>query len=371
MISSRVIDHIKDNIGIVRGIKDVLFDIRNFKTKFHFLNSVKKFNLQRLRNLVVSHLAKDFGIVVKNIRPRTLFIETVKGCNFKCIMCKGGTFAKEYMSFDRFKKIVDMFQDAFLLYPYSAYGEPFLNREIYKMLNYAVEKNFYTFVNSNFSVIDVERFLEIRVDQITVSIDSINPERFRKIRVNGDFNLVVKNLRKLIELKRKRNYTKPIISLRMVVMRENLDEVEDVIKFGVKEGVERFYIDTVLVTECFVPPEFAFSDNPKLSRYDIENLKTLIQKYKRKGLRIRFTPFCSFEKGDSYSGYCHFPFLSLSIDVRGNAFPCCVLFEKPESTFGNIFKDLEEVMRRRYEFLKSFRKKRPDLCEGCPLYFKP
>jgi hypothetical protein len=125
MISSRVIESIKDNIGIARGIKDVLFDIRNFKTKFHFLNSVKKFNLQRLRNFIVSHLARSFGIVSKNILPRTLFIETVKGCNFKCIMCKGGTFAKEYMSFDSFKRIVDMFQDSFILQPFSSRGESF------------------------------------------------------------------------------------------------------------------------------------------------------------------------------------------------------------------------------------------------------
>jgi MoaA/NifB/PqqE/SkfB family radical SAM enzyme len=356
------------NIDIIRGIKDVLFDVRNFKTKFYSLDSVKKFNLRRLRNFIVSHLARGFGIVAKNIRPRTLFIETVKGCNFKCIMCKGGTFAKEYMSFDRFKRIVDMFQDAFLLYPYSAYGEPFLNREIYKMLSYAVKKNFYTFVNSNFSVIDVERFLETGADEITVSIDSINPERFKKIRVNGDFNLVVRNLRKLIELKRKRNYKKPIISLKMVVMKENLDEVEDVIKFGVKEGIERFYIDTVFATEWF-GYEIASSDG-KPSKEDTEKLKILIQKYKRKGLRIRLAPYSTSDKADSYSGFCYYPFFSIFIDVQGNAFPCCVHIDQ-KSTFGNIFEDFEGVMRRRYEFLKGFRKKRPDLCEGCPLYFKP
>ena len=370
MISSRVIESIKNNIGIVRGIKDVLFDIRNFKTKFYSLDSVKKFNLQRLRNFIVSHLARDFGIVAKNIRPRTLFIETVKGCNFKCIMCKGGTFAKEYMSFDRFKRIVDMFQDAFLLYPYSAYGEPFLNKEIYKMLSYAVKKNFYTFVNSNFSVIDVKRFLEIQVDQITVSIDSINPERFKKIRVNGDFNLVVRNLRKLIELKRKRNYKKPIISLKMVVMKENLDEVEDVINFVMKEGIERFYIESVYASERFVP-EFANSDNPKLSREDMEKLKNLLRRYKRKGIKIRFTPYCNFERGDHFSGYCHFAFFCLSVDIYGNAFPCDFLWAKPDSTFGNIFEDFEGVMKRRYEFLKNFRKKIPDACMGCPIYYKP
>jgi MoaA/NifB/PqqE/SkfB family radical SAM enzyme len=217
-------------------------------------------------------------------------------------------------------------------------------------------------------VIDVERFLETQADEIQASIDSVNPERFRKIRVNGDFNLVVRNLRKLIELKRKRNYKKPIISLKMVVMKENLDEVEEVINFGVKEGIERFYIDTVFATEWF-GYEIASSDG-KPSKEDTEKLKILIQKYKRKGLGIRLAPYSTSDKADSYSGFCHYPFFSIFIDVQGNAFPCCVHIDQ-KSAFGNIFEDFEGVMRKRYEFLKGFRKKRPDLCEGCPLYFKP
>jgi len=370
MISSRVIDRVKNNIGIVRGIKDVLFDIRNFKTKFYSLDSVKKFNLRRLRNFILSHLARGFGIVVKNIRPRTLFIETVKGCNFKCIMCKGGTFEKEYMSFDRFKRIVDMFPDSFILYPYSDRGEPFLNREIYKMLNYASSKNFYIIVSSNFSVIDAERVLGTGVDEIVASIDSVNPDRFGKIRENGNFNIVARNLRKLIELKRKRGYKKPIVPLRMVVMKENLDEVEDVINFGIKEGIERFYVDTVYVAEWYVP-DFANSNSSELTREDIKKLKTSLQKYKNEGIKIKFTSYCSFESGDHFSGYCDFAFSSLSIDIYGNAFPCCFLFVKPESTFGNIFEDFEKVMMNRYKFLKNFRKKVPDACKGCPIYYRP
>jgi len=358
----------ENNIGFIRGIKDVLFDVKTFREKFHFLDSVKKFNSHRLKSFITSHLARTFGIVARNISPRTLIIETVKGCNFNCIMCRAGRLPKEYMSFDRFKRIIDMFQDSFILQPFSSRGEPFLNREIYKMISYATAKNIYTILTSNFSVIDVERFLETQADEIQASIDSVNPERFGKIRENGNFNIVVRNLRKLIGLKRRKNYKKPIISLKMVVMKENLDEVEEVINFGVKEGIERFYIDTVFVTEWF-GYEIASSDG-KPSKEDIEKLKTLIQKYKKKGLKIRFVPNVSFEKGDSYSGYCHFPFLSIFIDVQGNAFPCCVHIDQ-KSVFGNIFEDFKGVMKRRYEFLKGFRKKRPDLCEGCPLYFKP
>jgi radical SAM protein with 4Fe4S-binding SPASM domain len=328
------------------------------------------FTPHRLRNFIVSYLAKNFGIVAKSIRPATLYIDVLRGCNFNCIMCKAGEYSpREYLSFERFKRTIDMFPDVSILFPVGP-GEAFLNREFYKMLSYAVSKRFYIFVHSNFSVIDVERFLETKVDEIAASIDSVNPDMFRKIRVNGDFNLVVRNLRKLIELKRKKGYEKPTISLRMVVMKENLDEVEGVINFGIKEGVERFYIDTVYVAEWYVP-DFANSNSSELTRGDIKKLKTSLQKYKNEGIKIKFTSYCSFERGDHFSGYCDFAFSSLSVDIYGNAFPCCFLFVKPESTFGNIFEDFEGVMMRRYEFLKNFRKKVPDACKGCPIYYKP
>jgi radical SAM protein with 4Fe4S-binding SPASM domain len=354
------------------GVSNIFHDIKTLKEKYYLLGSISKFALTpyRLRNFIVSYLAKNFGIVAKNIRPTTLYIDVLRGCNFNCIMCKAGEYSpREYLSFERFKRTIDMFPDISILFPIGT-GEAFLNREFYKMLSYAVSKNFYIFFTSNFSVIDVERFLETKVDEIAASIDSINPERFRKIRVNGDFNLVVRNLRKLIELKKKRNYKKPIISLKMVVMKENLDEVEDVIKFGMKEGIERFYIESVYASEWFVS-EFANSDNPKLSRDDMEKLKNLLRRYKRKGIKIRFTPYCNFERGDHFSGYCHFAFFCLSVDIYGNAFPCDFLWAKPESTFGNIFEDFEGVMKKRYEFLKNFRKKVPDACRGCPIYYKP
>jgi len=345
-------------------IKDIIHDIKTFRTKSFSSNSIGKFTPKRLQNFIKSYLAKNLGIVSQAIRPTTLFIETMRGCNFNCVMCRAGDFPKEYLSFDKFRKTADMFSDSFFLFPYAA-GEPFLNREFYNMLKYASSKNFYTFVTSNFSVIDVEKFIETQIDEIAVSIDSLNPEKFRKIRVNGDINLVVKNLKKLIDLKRKKNYKKPTISLKMVVMRENLDDVEEVINFCASLGVEKFYIETVFVAEFY---QF---DVGTPTKEEINNLKNLLQRYKSQGLKIRFSPFCSFEKGDFFSGFCHFAFSSLAIDIYGNAFPCCFLFLRPERSFGNVFDDLGGVMKRRYEFLRNFRKKIPDICQGCPIYYKP
>jgi len=353
-------------------LKDILQDIRSMREKFYFWGAMKKSALTppKLMNFISSYMAKNFGLIWNNLRPTTLYIDVVRGCNYKCIMCKAGEFfPREYLSFERFKRTVEMFPDVSILFPIGT-GEAFLNGEFYSMLSWVSKKNFYVFFTSNFSVIDVNRFIETQVDEIAASIDSVDPDRFRRIRVNGDFNKVVRKLKELIEIKRKRGYRKPIISLKMVVMKENVGEVKDVIDFGIDLGVERFYIETVYASEWFVR-EFANSENAKLSKKDIDFLKSVIGDYKKRGVNIRFTPYCSFEKGDHFSGFCHFAFFSLSIDIYGNAFPCDFLWAKPESSFGNIFYDLEGVMKRRNEFLRNFRKKIPDVCKGCPIYYKP
>ncbi len=359
MVKHKIIEINKKKI-----INHILHDVKTFRAKSFGPNSIKKFSPARIENFVKSYIAKNFGIVVKNTRPTTLFIETTRGCNFNCIMCRAGNFPKEYMNFEVFKRLADMFSDSFFLFPYAA-GEPFLNKEFYLMLKYASYKNFYTFVTSNFSVIDPEKFIKTGTDEIAVSIDSLDESKFKKIRVNGDLNLVIKNLEKLIQLKKRMKYKKPTISLKMVVMKENIDEVKDIIEFGHKIGIEKFYIETVFVAE------FAKFDVGLPGREDIEKIKMTLKDFKKRGIKIRFSPYCGFEKGDFFSGFCHFAFFSLAIDIKGNAFPCCFLFVKPERTFGNVFDNLEGVMERRHKFLKDFRKKIPNICQGCPLYYKP
>jgi MoaA/NifB/PqqE/SkfB family radical SAM enzyme len=65
---------------------------------------------------------------------------------------------------------------------------------------------------------------------VSVSIDSINPETYKKIRRNGDLDNVIKNIDSLISIKR-------IGALSMCLLIQNIYEVHDFIEFCEKRNV--------------------------------------------------------------------------------------------------------------------------------------
>lgn len=348
----------------MKKIEDIFKDFRTSLIRGEVKEILRKINKRRLKNIVVSYLARKSGFMLSDSpRPVTIFIETVKGCNFNCVMCRAGELAKSYMSFETFKKLVDLFQDSLYVFPYVV-GEPMLNKDIYKMIKYSSQvKKQVVLVISNFSVISPEELVKSEPVEVSASIDSVNPEKFSKIRVNGNLNQVLGNVEKLIEVKKNLRSYLPVVSFNTTLMRENSDEVEDIVKVGISMGVNKFYFQTVFKADFLN----IYGEIPEL--YSIERVRELKNKYKGKA-KIFLISYYEYERGDYFSGYCQWAFSSLCIDVDGYAFPCYILFSQRQKNFGNIFADYDKVMRRRAEFIKNFRKKRPDICEGCPLYFR-
>lgn len=332
-------------------------------------NPLKTFlSPQRLKNFVLSSVAYITGRVIGRPLPTTIAIETVKGCNFNCIMCKAGEFPKKFMDIQNFRKIVDLFQknNIFLL-PF-IYGEPFLNKDIYGMLKYASSKNLFISVSSNFSLITPE-VLKCGIAHLSTSIDAADKELFANIRPGGKLERVIKNLSDISELKKKMKLKLPVITINMVVMKENENQIEDVIKLGLKQDIKTFSFIIAFGT----PGEI----NIKLpSRKTIDDIKQLKRKYKNTA-KIYLISYYPWEKGDGgpwepkgrLFRYCSWAYLGMTIDVDGFAYPCCIKFGEKDISFGNIFEDLKGVIERRIKFIKNFRDNPPETCKKCHAYY--
>ncbi len=70
MVKHKIIEINKKKI-----INHILHDVKTFRAKSFGPNSIKKFSHAIFENFVKSYIVKNFGIVVKNTRPTTLFIE--------------------------------------------------------------------------------------------------------------------------------------------------------------------------------------------------------------------------------------------------------------------------------------------------------
>ena len=346
-------------MSLLRRI-DNFFSIRN--DFFHF---VSKLTRERFINFVKVFLAHNFGFISENIKPINVLVETTHGCNFNCVMCKAGEKSKTFMSFENFKKVADMFsRETIFLYPYVE-GEPFLNKSIYDMLSYASQKNFFVNVSSNFSVINPHRILMSGIDEISASLDSCKKETFEKIRLWADFDRVISNIKRFAELKREKGLVKPELSITATLMKENENETEDILNFALSLGIRKVYFQIVLQRNDAIKKSTYLP-----SKGSIKKVKELKKIYRRKGIKVYLISYHDFERGDGFSKYCFWAYLSMLVGANGDAYPCCIVFGEKEHSFGNIFDDFDGVMRRRFEFVKNFRRKKPEFCEGCPLYHR-
>lgn len=156
--------------------------------------------------------------VIPLLTPMILFVDPASACNFGCTFCptgdKGlikdtGRFVGR-MNLDLFKKIIDDL-DAFdrpvkVLRLYKD-GEPFLNKNLAKMVEYAKQSGRVDYIDTttNGSLLDpatIGPVIEAGLDKINISVDGMNREQYVKFtKFDFDFDAFVENVKWLYDNK--------------------------------------------------------------------------------------------------------------------------------------------------------------------------
>ena len=164
--------------------------------------------------------------------PRFIEIETVNACNARCPMCTIADWQRKTptMKDDLFQRIADEIiehRDEVIRVSLYRDGEPLLDRKLPDRIAYLKDGGINaTSISTNVSLLDEERaraILEAGLDMIILSIDSLEKDIFESIRVRLDFDEVLENALRFIDL---RNTIRPEtrIYMRMIRQRENLNE---------------------------------------------------------------------------------------------------------------------------------------------------
>ncbi len=169
-------------------------------------------------------------------------------CDLSCDLCPSfapETRGKQLLPFDTFKKFIDETGDYLLYIILWSWGEPLLNPEIYRMIAYAKEKNILSVTSSNLNRLsreDARALVSSGLDALIVALDGSTPETHARLRKGGDFQRVIDHTRLLMEEKKRAGNRLPIVNLRMVVSRENEDEVEGFRRLAKDLGVDMLSI---------------------------------------------------------------------------------------------------------------------------------
>jgi sulfatase maturation enzyme AslB (radical SAM superfamily) len=146
--------------------------------------------------------------------PPCVQIEPVSICNYRCVFCyqTDKTFSKKnsgymgYMDMDLFKKVIDELEGNVESITLASRGEPTLHKHLGEMLEYMNGKFLAVKINSNASVLTdrlIQTILSSDIQTMAFSIDAADKDLYEKLRVNGKFEKILKNVERFNEIKEK------------------------------------------------------------------------------------------------------------------------------------------------------------------------
>ncbi|MBN1493242.1 MAG: radical SAM protein [Candidatus Omnitrophica bacterium] len=177
------------------------------------------------------HLLGQYPIHTKV--PTHVDIELSSACNLKCTMCPHGVpqenFHKGFIDTDIARKVIaECAQYGVSSVKFSGRGEATLHPQFDELIKYTKSLGILDVMfNTNGLLLSEERvklIVNAGIDLVIISIDGATKETYQQIRIGGDYDAVVRNVERLIEYRKEKRSSKPLIRLQFVKMDENIHE---------------------------------------------------------------------------------------------------------------------------------------------------
>ncbi len=174
-------------------------------------------------------------------------VDNFNGCNLKCSACDHKNISRyrkiQRLDFDLYTKIID----EIALKNNNArvweifFGDPFLCSDMDRRIKYAKDKGLNdVVVNTNGVLMTTEKarsFIQAGLDAIYVGVDAATEEIYRKIRIGGDFNKVIQNVRNYRDVLGESGREGQKLFVQFVLSDINDHEVEEFKRFWTAERV--------------------------------------------------------------------------------------------------------------------------------------
>ena len=302
-------------------------------------------------------------------KPVTAQIETTSCCNLQCETCVRDKIGVPIgtMSFENFKKILDQLDSLFKVY-LSGQGEPLLNKDLFKMVEYANKKGVLVNINTNAMLLTkevIDKITKTDIGEIGISIDSTKKEKFEKIRKGAKFETVIDNVKNLSSALKK-NKRKSIITFAVIVLKDNLDEILDFIRLAHETGADKVVFQTIQVKEDYF--EKYDEKTKKMIVSDLmKEIKDRVGDAMKMGKKYGVTVI--FDEGGSNGAGCIWPWRGIYVTWNGYVTACCKILDYRNPLMGNLLEqDFWDVWNsQNYQLFRSMLKDRVahHSCKGC------
>ena len=184
-----------------------------------------------------------------------LMVETTNRCNLKCTTCfshQDGRIKME-MSLNGFIKLIKSNIDSISHISLYNYGEPLLNPSVCGMVRYAKKAGIrYIKLATNGMLLTGQKAMSLvnsGLDCISISLDGASKGTYAQFRIGGNFELVVKNIERLVAIRDKTG-GRLEIEMQFIIMNHNEHEIAAIEALARKLRVDTLRLKTVLIKKA-------------------------------------------------------------------------------------------------------------------------
>lgn len=181
-----------------------------------------------------------------------LYIEPTAACNLNCVTCirKTWTETMGFMKREEFDKLLSDIKEIKTLdsVMFGGFGEPTHHPDIYHMIRSISDLGIRTEITTNGTKLtreNIRKLMDAGLDNIWVSVDSMDMDRFNEIREGADFSEVFENLMTLKRMNRGKD-KKLTLGIAFVVTKDNVEDLSRLRSFATKVWAEKISVSNVI-----------------------------------------------------------------------------------------------------------------------------
>lgn len=292
--------------------------------------------------------------------PPILQIEPTNICNLRCLTCATGAGMVNrpatMMPFEMYRSVINQLKDYVCFLAFWSWGEPFINKDAFRMIRYAKDQGFLIHTSTNGHFFDTKErakhVIESGLDSLIVSVDGLDQPTYERYRKGGNLRIVLKSIENILAERIAEGVRHPIITFRFIVMKHNEHQVDKVKDFAEGLGVDAVTFRSAVVHRGEVDLEESLTPlSPEFQQYDYEGSPSREARVRRDSL------------------YCHRPYANLAVFSNGDVV-FCENDHNATLPLGNVAnQSLREILSsdRSISLLRAFRNNLDQLpfCHTC------
>lgn len=306
--------------------------------------------------------------------PLQIDFELNYSCNFTCPMCTWNEESTEgkgkqtWFDFEVFKEVIDHGVSKGLKSIRLNYiNEPLIRKDIVKFISYAHQAGIIdSYFSTNGSLLSddmIKSLINSGLLRLQVSLDAITKNTYEKIRTGGNYDQVIKNVLRFLEIRNEMGLKLPTLRVNFVKTDVNKNELEDFVKFW--EGKA----DSVGIQDLVgIMDGFGKKTNEQIEQTKLQGDFRCAQPFQRVTLRYNGTilPCCTFYAAEMPIGQ-----LKSEINTEFSDIDNIGLLDKSIKS-KLVIGTIEEIWKsKQMEFIRDIHKKgefwKHPICKTCVL----